>query len=56
VGDHVDACYGGGEGIVIDICDGALSVLLDDGRTVTTHSIKVAAADTSQTTTAHVRH
>ena len=46
--DHIDACYGDGEGIVIDICDGALSVLLDDGRMVTTHSIlKVVAATAS---------
>jgi hypothetical protein len=52
LGDRVEltdhsACDGGGQGVVIDICDGALCVLLDDGRLVTTHSIlKVAAAAT----------
>ena len=45
IADHVDADYGGGEGTVVDIGEDALSVLLDDGRLVTTHSIlKVAAA------------
>jgi hypothetical protein len=37
--DHIDADHGGGEGTVTDICDGALSVLLDGGRTVTTYSV-----------------
>jgi hypothetical protein len=45
LGDRVELTDHVGECTVVDMCDGALSVLLDDGRTVTTHSIlKIAAA------------
>jgi hypothetical protein len=43
LGDRVQvgADDGGGEGTVIGICDGALSVLLDDGRTVTATTYRI---------------